>query len=160
MKIGIDYHGVVTANPDFFAQFSSAALNSGHEILIISGGSKKDVEKYLHEHNIAYSDIFSLLDYFNAKGLVTFYPDGSFFVQNELWNKAKAKYCLENDIAVHIDDSMLYGAYFQTPFCLYAPVQQKCTMIKKNVSVNFSQSPQKVFNDIISALKQITPILS
>ena len=152
MKIGIDYHGVINANPDFFKDFCKQALNQKLEIFVISGGSRKDVETYLKEHDILYSDIFSLLDYFKEKNMVTFYEDGSFFVPNDLWNRAKANYCFKNNIAVHIDDSLIYGAYFNTPFCLYSLAHEHCTFIKKNIAINFEQPAKKVLEDILSAL--------
>jgi len=152
MKIGIDYHGVITENPRFFARFTKAAIDKGIEIFVISGGLKKDVEAYLKEHNILYIGIFALLDYFKAKNMVTFYEDGSFFVANDVWNRAKANYCRQNGIDVHIDDSMLYGAYFQTPFCLYSGKKEECTMIKHQISVDFNQPAEKVLEDLLQAL--------
>ena len=116
MKIGIDYHGVINSNPEFFKKFADSALKENHRIVILSGSSADEVETYLTTYQIPFSEIYSLLDDFKSRGLVQFYEDGSFFVNNDIWNKAKAKYCLEHKVDVHIDDSMLYGAYFQTPF--------------------------------------------
>ncbi len=150
LKIGIDYHGVINKEPLFFKELIALALKSGHQITVLSGGSEKDVKKYLDEHNITYSQIFSLLDYFTKRNLVTFYEDGSFYVENEIWNKAKANYCSQNGVDLHIDDSMLYGSYFQTPFCLYSPTNDCCTFIKKNVTLNFKKEPSEVLSDIVA----------
>ena len=35
---------------------------------------------------------------------------------NNSLDKTKADYCKDNDIAIHIDDSMVYNEYFTTPF--------------------------------------------
>lgn len=155
MKIGIDYHGVINRDPKFFAAFTKEAVKKRVEIFVVSGGARKDVEAYLKEHDISYNGIFSLLDYFSERNMVTFYEDGSFFVENEIWNRAKAKFCFDNKIDVHIDDSMLYGAYFQTPFCLYSPQGQNCTMIKKNISIDFSKTPDAVLEDLIEEVSNL-----
>ncbi|MBR2299419.1 MAG: hypothetical protein IJ870_02450 [Alphaproteobacteria bacterium] len=152
MKIGVDYHGVINAQPDFFRRFNELALEKGFELVVLSGGSKKDVETFLLKNKIPYTSVFSILDDFNAKNMVTFYEDGSFFVPNEIWNKSKAKYCLEHHVDVHIDDSMLYGSYFQTPFCLYAPTQEKCNLLKTNIRVDFNQAPECVLDDLIKLI--------
>lgn len=155
MKLGIDYHGVINSNPDFFKKFNALALQKNHFITILSGAHQKDVEAYLKEHQIPFSNIFSLLDTFQKKGIVTFYPDGSFFVANNIWNTAKAKYCLKNHIDLHIDDSMLYGTYFNTPFCLYTLQSQSCTIIKQNICIDFKKAPEQVLSDIETKLKLI-----
>jgi len=95
-----------------------------------------------------------LLDYFEKRNLVTYYDDGSFFVPNELWNKAKAAYCKKEKIDVLIDDSMLYGSYFKTPFCLYNPHQTTCGLIKKNITIRFDQPAQKVLENLLNALEK------
>lgn len=148
MKLGIDYHGVLNTNPLFFRQFNTLALQNRHQIFIISGSKQQDVQAYLNRHDIPFSYIFSLLDYFEVRDLVTFYDNGSFFVPDELWNKAKAQFCAANNISVHIDDSVLYGTYFKTPFCLYAPKNKDCTLINQNMTINFNQTPEKVLDDI------------
>jgi len=156
MKIGIDYHGVINSNPDFFKKFNALALKNKHSIVVLSGGSAKDVKAYLNAHQISFSDVYSLVDDFSARGLAQFYEDGSFFVNNEIWNKAKAKYCFEHHVDVHIDDSMVYGAYFQTPFCLYTPKPERCTFIKKNIEVDFNQSPVKVLQNLEKSIQKIS----
>ena len=155
MKIGIDYHGVINNNPEFFKKFAVFAINKKHKIVVLSGSSADEVETYLKTNKIPFSEIYSLFDDFKSRGLAQLYEDGSFFVNNEIWNRAKAKYCFENKIDVHIDDSMLYGAYFQTPFCLYANKPKRCTFIKKNITINFMQPPEKVLQDIETTTNKI-----
>lgn len=154
LKIGIDYHGVITQNPAFFQELTALAVKENHTIIVLSGAKAQDVETYLLRNNISYSAVFSLLDYFEARELATFYEDGSFFVPSILWDRAKADYCLKNGVDLHIDDSMLYGTYFQTPFCLYSKKGERCTFIKKNVVLDFQKSAKEVLSDIVSALSQ------
>ena len=152
LKIGVDFHGVIDQNPSFFKSFNQKAIDDGHQIYILSGGSEKDVQVYLQENDIPCSHIFSLLDYFKKQNLVTFFEDGRFFVPPELWDEAKAKYCLSNQIDIHIDDSILYGKYFQTPFCLYKAVSNQCHGLKNNITLNFNELPQKVLEDLYQNL--------
>jgi len=152
MKIGVDFHGVITQNPIFFKSFNQLALEQNIEIVILSGAKASDVIQFLKKHHIPYTSVWSILDEFERKNLVSFDDSGKFRVPDELWDKAKAQYCLEHNISVHIDDSALYGSYFQTPFCLYLPENQKCTLIKKNIQIDFAQKPQKILNDLIAAI--------
>lgn len=149
-KIGIDYHGVITSNPDFFRKFNHYAINNNCLIYIISGGHTKDIEKYLKSKEIVYSAIWSILDYYDKLQEVTYNTDGTFKVDDTLWNRAKALYCAEHEINIHIDDSVVYGKYFTTPFCLYNIIEKKCLINNKYIS--FNQSPENVLNSFIKEL--------
>ena len=118
-KIGVDFHGVININPDFFKEFNDFALSQGHEIHIISGGPRDTIEKFLALHKIKYTVLWCIFDYFDAKNEVEFLPDGSFHVDDVAWDSAKGEYCRRNGICVHVDDSRIYGKYFTTPYCLY-----------------------------------------
>lgn len=150
IKIGIDYHGVITANPIFFKKFNAYALEHGCVIYVISGGYRADIESYLQLHDIKYSDIWSMVEHFDNLGKITYYNDGSFHVDNDLWDKAKAQYCAENKIDFHIDDSLIYGKYFTTNFCLYSAVNNNC--IIKDVCIDFSLSIDKIFDAILNVI--------
>lgn len=149
IKIGLDYHGVLTAKPDFFAAFTSLAISQGWIIHVVSGGACEDIKKYLAAHKIFYSKIWSMLDYFNNKHEVKYFSDGSFFVSNDLWNSAKADYCLAQNIQLHIDDSVIYGQYFKTPFLLYDEKMQNGTLLGNlDYKIDFLQSPEQVLDDV------------
>ena len=156
LKISVDYHGVITSNPIFFKAFNQLALNENIKIIVLSGAHNVDVKAYLEKNHIPYTYVWSLLDDFKQRNLVAFNDDGSFHVADDIWNKAKARYCKEQNIDLHIDDSMLYGLYFQTPFCLYTPTEQKCQILKENIPIDFNQSAQKVLDEIIKALEGIS----
>lgn len=147
LKIGIDYHGVITDNPVFFKEFNTLALQKGIRIYILSGGRQAEIKEYLSAHQIPYSEIFSILDFYDAQNKVTFLADGSFKVDDELWNKAKAQFCLERGIAFHIDDSPLYGETFETPFCLYDNRTQSCQ--NTGIFIDFKKSPPDVLEQIL-----------
>lgn len=72
IKIGLDFHGVITKHPEYFSEFCRCALSRGYEIHIITGGPQKVVEEYLRKHQILYTVIFAILDFYDAKGDVDF----------------------------------------------------------------------------------------
>lgn len=156
IRIGVDYHGVITEAPEFFRKFNRAAISKGFNVYVLSGGYRRDIEAYLRVHKIPYSHIWAMVDYFSEKKLINFLDDGSFRVDDDLWNQAKARYCLENHIDIHIDDSNLYGQHFATPFCLFKPQLGKC-YIKGNLSdeINFNQKPEVVLDGLVNMVKKI-----
>ena len=107
---------------------------------------------FLDAHNIAYSHIWSMADYFDNKRQLTRLNDGTFQVDDKAWNKAKAEYCLENKIDFHIDDSAVYGKYFATPFCLYDAKNHTCA--NNQLIVDFRQSPVLALNSILNFVQQ------
>jgi len=127
LKIGLDYHGVITDNIYYFKYFSASLKQRGHQLHIITGGPFSIVEKQLKKDGIIYSDIFTIYDYYKSKNQVTYLADGSFKIEDELWNKAKAEYCQRKGIHIHIDDSIVYRQYFLTPYCLYDKTTKSCS---------------------------------
>lgn len=151
LKIGLDFHGVINKQPDYFAEFTKLALQRGHEIHIITGGPCQTVEKLLHQWNICYTNIFAILDYYNSKGEVTYFENGEFKVSPHLWDTAKASYCSDNGINIHIDDSTSYVKWFLTPYCRYDEGKQICST--DNATIDFHNSP-------LHALQNIENIIS
>lgn len=45
-------------------------------------------------------------------------PDNPWF-DGIKWDKAKGEYCKRQDIMLHIDDSEVYGKYFETPYIIW-----------------------------------------
>ncbi len=150
IKIGIDYHGVITANPEFFKKFNHYAINNNCLIYIISGGHKEDIRKFLLSNGIAYSTIWSTVDYYDELNQVKYFADGSFKIDDNLWDKAKAWYCAKNKIDIHIDDSVIYGKYFTTPFCLYNILEKKCLINDKYI--DFTSSPKDVLKAMLDEI--------
>ena len=118
-KIGIDFHGVISSQPEVFEVFTKEIRKHGVEVFVISGGPEKDIIKYMYRYHIEYDHVWGILDYYETQGQVAYFDDGSFQVPTELWNRAKAEYCAKEGIEFHIDDSNVYGKYFVTPYCKY-----------------------------------------
>jgi hypothetical protein len=126
MKLGLDIHGVIDANPETFAFLSKSIVDSGGEVHIITGGSWSELLKGEVENaGIKYTHFFSVYDYLKSTdvvpiGLIQF-PDGIIQDKYErtLWDSIKGKYSSEQGLDLHIDDTIDYSKYFTTPFLLY-----------------------------------------
>ena len=137
-KIGVDFHGVINASPLFFKEFCGLVKSQGTEVHIISGGPRETIEKFLRQQQIEYDRLWCIFDYFDAENEVEFLPDGSFHVDDEAWDSAKAEYCRLNEIGLQIDDSTVYGRYFTTPYCLYDERSKKGLL--NGIIIDFSGS--------------------
>lgn len=153
-KIGIDFHGVITALPQNFAVFCHEIRQKNIEVYIISGGPREDVRKYLEAHNIEYDHIWAIIDYCTDIGASTFYDDGTFQVPTEIWDKAKAAYCAKEQIKFHIDDSSIYGKYFVTPYCKYHIKSGICSL-DENLKIDFTKPVEaaEFIADYLSKIK-------
>ncbi len=122
-KLGLDIHGVVDAMPDFFSFLTDSFIKNGGEVHIITGGRwDSEFETMLNTFGIKWTHKFSVYDYLKESdaeviGKVQF-PDGTIQkkFKNEDWDSVKAKYCKENGIDLHIDDTLIYNNFFSTPF--------------------------------------------
>ena len=120
MRLGLDIHGVIDANPIFFSQLTKDLIAAGWEIHIITGSPRKKIEKDLCSWNIYYTHIFSITDYQESQGTLIEYDDkGDPWMDSETWDKTKGWYCAKENISLHLDDMLKYKKYFCTPFALY-----------------------------------------
>lgn len=122
-KIGLDLHGVISDHPEYFKSLMRALRSQSWEVHIITGGSKEKAEQELAKLDIViayeYTHLFSVLDYHLEKGtrIVGWHPvlQNPEFPDTE-WDRTKADYCRENEIGLHLDDSLIYENHFTTPF--------------------------------------------
>lgn len=154
IKIGLDFHGVITKRPEYFAVFTKEALQQGIEIHIITGGPEKFVADYLNEHDIAYSKLFAILDFYDAQHVVRHFANGEFKVPDKMWNSTKAEYCITKGINIHIDDSTQYAKWFTTPFCHYDADTKKC-QIGSCVTIDFNEDAKTALSQIKKMLKEL-----
>ena len=122
-KLGIDVHGVIDAMPEFFAFLTDAFIKNGGEVHVITGGSwTEELKSEIDSYGIKYTHQFSVYDFlesgnFEVIGQIQF-PDGT--IQNKFsnddWDNIKGDYCKEHNISLHIDDTMAYNEFFDTPF--------------------------------------------
>ncbi len=147
LKIGLDYHGVVNVRPEYFAAFAREALRRGHEVHIITGGPYKVVEEQLKKQHIVYTRIFAILDYYDARGEVTYFENGEYHIPDKLWDSAKAEYCSAEGINMHIDDSREYIKWFTTPYCHYENSGEEC-ITENGRRVDFNTPPAEALDRI------------
>jgi len=123
-SIGLDIHGVIDKNPEFFKTFTEALAAKCVEIHIITGAEDKPkIRKQLDDWGIKYHRFFSIVDYHRKLGEKIWYKDGQPWMDTDIWNRTKAAYCKENNITWHIDDTEEYGKYFEkTEFILIKDV--------------------------------------
>lgn len=150
-KIGVDFHGVINTKPDFFREFCREALKIGMEVYIISGGPRETILAYLNQYQIPYTKLWCIFDYYEQRHQVEFYDDGSFRIDDELWNKAKAEYCKEHNICIHIDDSVIYGREFVTPYCRYDEKANSCVLNGKQI---YLANPAQALSQILVLCRQ------
>lgn len=152
LRIGIDFHGVITEKPSFFRDFSILVQEHGHSVHVLSGGPYSMVKDFLDAWGFKYVHIFSLVDYFASRGLVEYFENGNFKVPDNLWNKAKADYCYERRISVHIDDTPHYGLCFSTPFALYDKATSTAELYGR--IIDFSHSPEQAILSLETVLQK------
>ena len=122
MKIGIDLHGVIDRNPQFWINFANQVKSSKGEIHIISGQSwSQNLLNQLLEYNQGkkwWDFYFSIDDYLLYEKKIDYCIDekSGRRYPNEIWDPAKGEYCLRNQIDIMFDDSPIYGKYFKTPY--------------------------------------------
>lgn len=150
-KIGVDFHGVINTKPDFFREFCREALKIGLEVYIISGGPRETILAYLNQYQIPYTKLWCIFDYYEQRHQVEFYDDGSFRIDDELWNKAKAEYCKEHNICIHIDDSAIYGREFVTPYCRYDEKANSCVLNGQQI---YLANPAQALSQILALCRQ------
>lgn len=136
LKIGLDFHGVINKNLSYFQRFCDALSKRGHHVYILTGGPKSTVKKDLKKAKIKYKVLFTIFDFYQAKGLVSCQGAGHFQIDEKLWNTAKADYCRSHNIDVQIDDSLIYGKYFTTPYCLYTEIN--CLLLNNKEKIDLS----------------------
>ena len=126
MKIGLDFHGVIDKKPSYFSTFTKYLLKRAcldwhrdhpersHEIHIITGHEDtQEFRKRLSPMGIQWTHLFSVISYHKNIGTHVEYDEkGDPWVDEGLWNKAKADYCQKQKIDILIDDSNTYGKYF------------------------------------------------
>ena len=120
MKFGFDVHGVLDTHKEIYAAVTSSLLASGHEVHVITGKIQCEEETLmLKEAGIAFTHWFSVAEYHEKKGEHEVrWVKGDPWMDDDIWNRTKAQYCREQGIASLIDDSPVYGQYFDGD-CIY-----------------------------------------
>jgi hypothetical protein len=123
MNFSFDIHGVVDALPEAFSFLSQAIVSKGGEVHLLTGATWTDeTEQQLKELGIVWTHKFSVYNHLIETNVKTtgeiIFPDGK--IQKKFedghWDKAKGEYCLKHNICLHLDDTLIYNDFFETPF--------------------------------------------
>lgn len=126
MKLGLDVHGVITKNPTLFAKLTSGLILRNHTVHILTGVEDGDrIRLELANYGITYTDFFSITSEHKRLGTHMIFKNGDPnhpLIAPPKWDCTKANYCQQKMIDIHIDDSSVYGQYFEyidTQYILY-----------------------------------------
>ena len=132
MKIGFDIHGVIDSKPEYFSALIRKYRDKGHEVHIITGTPFAEMAPKLDKWDIKFDGYFSIAEWCLSHSSTATERDGQVFDDDEVWNNAKALYCMQNDIDVHVDDSPIYQKTFKnisTRFFLYDDNQMEMKQV-------------------------------
>ena len=136
-KIGFDIHGVIDKNTALLSKIINELKKNDYEIHIITGSLISDkLITELKSYNINYDKLFSILSYHLNKETEMWKDEkGDLWLDDDIWNKTKGEYCSENNFEFHLDDTRIYGEYFNTPFGHITPIKEnpRILEIKGNI---------------------------
>ncbi len=123
LKVGLDIHGVIDTFPKRFKLLSSALVNDGAEVHIVTG-IKRDqkIDHLLKEAGIAFTHYFSIVEYLEASNENIQWSNGLPYADEEKWNYAKRDYCKAQGIDLMFDDSPTYLETFHDISSTYVHV--------------------------------------
>ena len=129
IKIGLDLHGVIDKDPEFFSDLSKYMIKKDNEVYIITGHEEgKDLDNELKKYKMWdwHTSILSITSYQKNNGTSIEYLNGDKtqpMMNQVIWDTTKAVLCYRNKIDIMIDDSPIYGQYFKdnikTQYILY-----------------------------------------
>lgn len=121
IKLGIDVHGVADTAPHLFSELSRMLVENGHEVHILTGAEQTEALEHELRHvlKLSWTHFFSTTTHHKNTGTQITYIEGNPYMDNKIWNRAKAEYCKKHGVQLHIDDSDVYGKYFQTPYAQF-----------------------------------------
>jgi hypothetical protein len=123
MKLGLDVHGVIDADPSRFREVAREIRRQGGRVILITG---HPVDDQLYDELNAcsfneYDEIVSIQDELEKKGLPVLYLDkhGRNRYDDTAWDSFKGIFCKEHQIDLHVDDTFKYLKYFETPCAFF-----------------------------------------
>jgi hypothetical protein len=117
INLGLDLHGVINERPHLFAMLTNLLVTNGHRVHIITGSQQELEMPILSDMGIAFTDFFSITDYhISIKTEIEWRTPDNPHLPSELWDPAKATYCREKNIDLHLDDSDVYKYFFNIPY--------------------------------------------
>jgi len=121
-KIGFDIHGIIDENPILFKDIIDEFRDMNYQIHLLTGSliTNKLVDE-LKDYDINYDRLFSILGYHRKLGSEMWQDDRGWWIDDTEWNMTKGIYCKNVNMDFHLDDTKIYGKYFDTPFGYLTP---------------------------------------
>lgn len=140
MKLALDIHGVIDKDPAFFRDLAQAILHAEGQVHILTGkhysnGIAEELEKAGFHAGIHYTHLFSVSDYHKEIGTPMWGTPENPWMDDAVWSKTKADYCVLHQIDLCLDDTPRYLPYFTTPVALYQA--QKDTEVLHPIASKF-----------------------
>lgn len=150
LKIGLDIHGCIDQDPEFFGELSRTLIALGHEVHITTGSLITDkVKEELKAYGMEWTHLWSISDYYKSKPGVELWFDekGRPWVDETLWNMAKGDYAKQQQLDFCIDDTDIYKNYFSTSIAI-------CNIVNKTGKIRSAKAkmPPKPNKEISSPL--------
>jgi hypothetical protein len=158
LRLGLDLHGVIDSDPPFFSELSHIFKKNGGSVHILTGSKRtQDLEKELDTYSVTYDEILSITDYHLDMNTPITKRDEkeNIWFDDLVWNKTKGDYCRKNLIDFHIDDSLNYGKYFSTLYCLFNKNTQIFEWWGTKLRGSFLKTePETVYSNIIKLVNK------
>ena len=129
IKVGLDLHGVITDDPDFFRKKMEYLMDkNGYEVWVISGPPDYQVKAELETLGIFegehFTGIVGVVDHLIDEGHEYRLDEaGNYWFDEETWWKSKSEICTKHNISYLLDNDVRYGVHFNkehpTKFKLY-----------------------------------------
>lgn len=114
MILGIDIHGTIDSNPEFFRNNLKEIIENGDSVYIISGAPAGQMSIDLSElgFNLGehYNKLISIVDFLKScRTKLWKDKKGNWWCDDEIWWKSKARICHVYNVNVLIDDRVEYS---------------------------------------------------
>jgi hypothetical protein len=121
-RLGIDYFGTLNKDVDLMRRFLEKLMASGVEVYIISGASSAQLKALLPANSFSkdkhYTAAISIEDFFKQRGFsVSYRMDGSYYLQEDKWWRAKSEICSAYVITTMVDNEFRFKKYFDHSSC-------------------------------------------
>jgi hypothetical protein len=123
MKLGLDVHGVIDADPVRFEEVAREIRQDGGKIVLITG---HPIDQQLYDELSScgfdqFDEVISIQDELEKRGYPVLYLDkhGRNHYDDMAWDSFKGLFCKEYGINLHVDDTFKYLKFFETPCAFY-----------------------------------------
>jgi len=118
LKIGVDLHGVIDANPEAFKAIAFLLMQTGNELYIISGPPIAQVEHELYKLGVAkdihYTALYTIVNYLMSINANMWQDEkGTWWASEKNWWGSKARIAAHLELDMMIDNMAQYQPYFK-----------------------------------------------